>query len=64
MTRMDTPSKRASGVIHCFYSSIEVAEQYLKLGYQICSVCTLCRDHEKARFLEGVKVGMSLWQRN
>ena len=23
-------------------------------------VCTLCRDHEKAAFIEGVKVGMSL----
>ena len=23
-------------------------------------VCTLCRDHEKAGFVEGVKVGMSL----
>ena len=23
-------------------------------------VCTLCRDHEKAGFIEGVKVGMSL----
>lgn len=26
----------------------------------IYSVCTLCRDHEKAGFEEGVKVGMSL----
>ena len=23
-------------------------------------VCTLCRDHEKAGFIEGIKVGMSL----
>ena len=26
----------------------------------IYAVCTLCRDHEKAGFAEGVKVGMSL----
>lgn len=26
----------------------------------IYAVCTLCRDHEKAGFTEGVKVGMSL----
>ena len=26
----------------------------------IFAVCTLCRDHEKAGFIEGVKVGMSL----
>ena len=24
------------------------------------AVCTLCRDHEKAGFIEGIKVGMSL----
>ena len=26
----------------------------------IYAVCTLCRDHEKAGFVEGVKVGMRL----
>lgn len=26
----------------------------------IYAVCSLCRDHEKAGFVEGVKVGMSL----
>ena len=26
----------------------------------IYAVCTLCRNHEKAGFIEGVKVGMSL----
>lgn len=26
----------------------------------IYAVCTLCRDHEKVGFVEGVKVGMSL----
>lgn len=26
----------------------------------IYTVCTLCRDHEKAGFIEGIKVGMSL----
>ena len=28
----------------------------------IYSVCTLCRDHEKAGFIEGVKVGIGLSQ--
>ena len=26
----------------------------------IYAVCTLCRDHEKAGFIEGIKAGMSL----
>ena len=26
----------------------------------IYTVCTLCRDHEKAGFIEGIKVGVSL----
>ena len=26
----------------------------------IYAVCTLCRDHEKAGFIEGIKVGMSI----
>ena len=26
----------------------------------IYAVCTLCRDHEKAGFVEGVKIGLSL----
>ena len=28
----------------------------------IYSVCTLCRDHERAGFVEGVKVGIGLGQ--
>ena len=28
----------------------------------IYPVCTLCRDHEKAGFVDGVKVGILLWQ--
>ena len=26
----------------------------------IYAVCTLCRDHERAGFMEGIKIGMSL----
>ena len=26
----------------------------------ICAVCTLCRNHEKAGFIEGIKVGLNL----
>ena len=28
----------------------------------IYAICTLCRDHEKAGFIEGVKVGIGLGQ--
>ena len=28
----------------------------------IYAVCTLCRDHEKAGFIEGIKVGIGLGQ--
>ena len=28
----------------------------------IYAVCTLCRDHEKAGFIEGVKIGIGLGQ--
>ena len=31
-----------------------------KVDEIIYAVCTLCRDHEKAGFIEGVKVGMNL----
>ena len=27
----------------------------------IYAVCTLCRDHEKSGFIEGIKVGVSLF---
>ena len=31
----------------------------------IYPVCTLCRDHEKAGFVEGIKIGMRLeWELN
>ena len=29
------PARKMGGVIHCFYGSKEIAEQYLKLGYHI-----------------------------
>ena len=32
----------------------------MEIDEVIYAVCTLCRDHEKAGFIEGVKVGMSL----
>lgn len=28
----------------------------------IYAVCTLCRDHEKAGFIEGIKVGLALYR--
>ena len=33
-----------------------------KIDEIIYAVCTLCRDHEKAGFIEGVKVGIGLGQ--
>ena len=32
----------------------------LEMDEIIYAACTLCRDHEKTGFMEGVKVGMSL----
>ena len=31
-----------------------------EIGEIIYSVCTLCRDHERAGFIEGIRVGMNL----
>lgn len=28
----------------------------------IDTVCSLCREHEKSGFIEGIKVGIQLWQ--
>ena len=33
-----------------------------EIDESIYAVCTLCRDHEKAGFIEGIKVGMSMVQ--
>ena len=35
-------------------------KQLKEIDEIICAVCTLCRDHEKAGFIEGIKVGMHL----
>ena len=35
-------------------------KQLKEIDEIICTVCILCRDHEKAGFIEGITVGMSL----
>ena len=31
-----------------------------EINESICAVCALCRDHEKAGFIEGIKIGIKL----
>lgn len=31
-----------------------------KVIYPVCTLCTLCRDHQRVGFVEGVKIGMLL----
>ena len=41
---------------------IMTGKPLLEIDEIIYAVCTLCRDHEKAGFIEGVKVGIGLGQ--
>ena len=45
------PARKLGGVIHCFYGSKEIAEQYLKLGYHIGIGGSLLQLEERARDL-------------
>ena len=45
------PARKLGGVIHCFYGSREIAEQYLKLGYHIGIGGSLLQPEERARDL-------------
>ena len=45
------PAKKLGGVIHCFYGSREIAEQYLKLGYHIGIGGSVLQLEERARNL-------------
>mgnify|MGYP003305784036 CR=1 FL=1 len=50
------PAKKLGGVIHCFYGSKEIAEQYLKLGYHFGIGGSLLQQEERAGALwEAVK---------
>ena len=50
------PARKLGGVIHCFYGSWEIAEQYLKLGYHFGIGGSLLQQEERARALwEAVK---------
>ena len=45
------PARKLGGVIHCFYGSKEVAEQYLKLGYHIGIGGSVLQLEERAKDL-------------
>lgn len=50
------PARKLGGVIHCFYGSWEIAEQYLKLGYHFGIGGSLLQQEERASALwEAVK---------
>ena len=50
------PARKLGGVIHCFYGSWEIAEQYLKLGYHFGIGGSLLHQEERAGALwEAVK---------
>ena len=45
------PARKLGGVIHCFYGSKEIAEQYLKLGYHFGIGGSVLQLEERARYL-------------
>ena len=45
------PARKLGGVIHCFYGSKEIAEQYLKLGYHIGIGGSVLQLEERAKDL-------------
>ena len=45
------PARKRGGVVHCFYGSMEIAEQYLKLGYHIGIGGSLLQLEERAHDL-------------
>ena len=47
------PAKKLGGVIHCFYGSKVIAEQYLKLGYHFGIGGSVLQQEERAKDLWG-----------
>ena len=45
------PARKLGGVVHCFYGSKEIAEQYLKLGYHIGIGGSVLQLEERAKEL-------------
>ena len=45
------PARKLGGVIHCFYGSKEIAEQYLKLGYHFGIGGSILQQEERAKDL-------------
>ena len=45
------PARKLGGIIHCFYGSKEIAEQYLKLGYHIGIGGSVLQLEERAKDL-------------
>ena len=57
VNRMDDAQIKADfNELYCLMNGMELRE----MDRIIYPVCTLCRDHEKAGFVEGVKVGIWL----
>lgn len=54
------PARKLGGVIHCFYGSREIAEQYLKLGYHIGIGGSILQLEERAKDLWEAVPGIPL----
>ena len=54
------PARKLGGVIHCFYGSKEIAQQYLKLGYHIGIGGSVLQLEERAKDLWGAIEGIPL----
>lgn len=45
------PARKLGGIVHCFYGSKEIAEQYLKLGYHFGIGGSILQQEERAKNL-------------
>lgn len=54
------PARKLGGVIHCFYASKEIAQQYLNLGYYIGIGGSLLQKEERAKALQEAVVHIPL----
>ena len=59
INRMDDNRIKADfNELYCQMNGMELRE----MDKIIYPVCKLCRDHERAGFVEGIKIGIRLWQ--
>lgn len=54
------PARKLGGVIHCFYGSWELAQQYLELGYHIGIGGSLLQNTERVQFLQDAVTNIPL----